>query len=220
MAEFATDGVDRAPRPMAPRLDEAEEFLSRIRSILHLESERNHNVLTHELQERSAEILRYAGGEPRQRDERFMSDYFRHARSVSRALDWTRQTAPTPAGVNLVRSRDGIRFVDVELARAHPSSWLSVFQTAVEAGSSVAYNTLAWMQQHADRYVAEDFFPTPADRSATSPGLRRTRFATWPRTRSACSTVSASPTPISSGSPWAGRSLRWWHSTTPTAWRH
>ena len=157
--------LDRGPTD-CERLDEAEEFLSRVRSILHLESRRNHNTLSHELQERSAQAMQYAGDEPRQRVERLMSDYFRHARGISRALEWARQTAPAPAGANLVRSRDGIRFVDLQYARAHPESWLGVFQTAVDAESPVAYNTLAWMQQHADRYAAEDFFPTPADRSA------------------------------------------------------
>ena len=35
----------------ARALDDAEEFLLRVRSILHLEAERHHNVLSHELQE-------------------------------------------------------------------------------------------------------------------------------------------------------------------------
>ena len=43
------------------RLDEAEEFLLRVRSILHLESRRNQNVLSHELQERAAGLLGYPG---------------------------------------------------------------------------------------------------------------------------------------------------------------
>jgi [protein-PII] uridylyltransferase len=40
-------------------LDDAEEFMLRVRSILHLEAKRHHNVLTHELQERAAEYLDY-----------------------------------------------------------------------------------------------------------------------------------------------------------------
>ena len=39
-------------------LEDAEEFLLRVRSILHLEARRHHNVLSHELQERAAERLR------------------------------------------------------------------------------------------------------------------------------------------------------------------
>ena len=36
----------------------------------------------------------YPGAEPGQRVERLMSDYFRHARIVSRSLEWARRTAP------------------------------------------------------------------------------------------------------------------------------
>ena len=54
-----------------------------------------------------------------------MGDYFRHARIVSRSLEWARKTAPVPVGVNLVRSRDGIRFVDAERAAREPHTWLS-----------------------------------------------------------------------------------------------
>ena len=42
-------------------LEDAEEFLLRVRSILHLEAKRHHNVLGHELQERAAERLRLSG---------------------------------------------------------------------------------------------------------------------------------------------------------------
>ena len=68
------------------RLDEAEDFLLRVRAIVHLEWKRNQNVLNHELQERAAQTLGYAGAQPQQRVERLMSDYFRHARIVSRSL--------------------------------------------------------------------------------------------------------------------------------------
>jgi [protein-PII] uridylyltransferase len=147
-------------------LDEAEEFLLRIRSILHMEGRRNQNLLTHEMQERVAQVLRYSESTPRQQVERLMGDYFRHARGVGRAVAWTRQRAPAPAGANLVRSRDGIRFVDSEQARVRPDTWLSAFQTAIDTDSPVAYETLSLFQQHVDRYVAEDFFPTPVDRAA------------------------------------------------------
>src|SRR5690606_35384102 len=58
------------------RFDDAEDFLLRVRSILHLEAGRNQNVLSHEMQERAAELLGYPGNDPRQRVERLMSDYF------------------------------------------------------------------------------------------------------------------------------------------------
>ena len=68
------------------RLYEAEDLFFRIRSILHLETGRNANALSHVLQERVAEVLRFGGTSPRQRVEGMMSEYFRHARDVARVL--------------------------------------------------------------------------------------------------------------------------------------
>ncbi|MGB7218434.1 MAG: HD domain-containing protein [Vicinamibacterales bacterium] len=148
------------------RVDEAEDFLFRIRSIVHLEAKRNQNVLSHELQEKAAQMLGYEGAQPQQRVERLMSDYFRHARVVSRSLEWMRRSAPTPVGVNLVRSRDGIRFVDARRAAKEPQSWLTLFQVAIDTGASVADEALALIQQHAQDYAPEMFYPTPAIRAA------------------------------------------------------
>src|SRR4029077_9264173 len=108
-----TDPVLLGQGGAGPRaLEDAEEFLLRVRSILHLEAKRHHNILGHELQERAAECLRYAGATPRQRVERFMSDYFRHARAIDRSLRWALRAAPAPIGRNLVRAADGLRFVN------------------------------------------------------------------------------------------------------------
>ena len=148
------------------RFDDAEDFLLRVRSSLHLETERNQNVLSHELQERTADLLGYPGAEPRQRVERLMSDYFRHARIVSRSLDWARKTAPVPVGPNLGLSRDGIRFLDPIQAARNPASWIGAFQAAVDAGTEVTEEALSCIQQHVDRYRADDFFPAAADRAA------------------------------------------------------
>src|SRR5436853_732607 len=93
----------RGPADTA-RVDAAEDFLLRVRSTLHLECGRNQNVLSHELQEKTAEMLGYPGAEPRQRVEKLMSDYFRHARIVSRSLVWAKRTAPVPVGSNLALS--------------------------------------------------------------------------------------------------------------------
>jgi [protein-PII] uridylyltransferase len=148
------------------RFDDAEDFLLRVRSTLHLEGERNQNALSHELQERTADVLGYPGSEPRIRVERLMSDYFRHARIVSRSLDWARRTAPVPVGPNLGLSRDGIRFLDPVQAARNPPSWLAAFQAAIDNGCEVAEEALSCIQQHVDRYRADDFFPQAADRAA------------------------------------------------------
>src|SRR6266566_674832 len=154
-----------------PRLDEAEEFLLRLRSILHLEHKRNNNVLSHEIQERAAERMGYEGA-PRQQVERLMGDYFRHARAVSRSLLWVRQTAPVPVAANLVQSRDGIRFIDTDHAGAHPEGWLSLFQAAIDRCAPVTDEALTWIQQRVDRCRPEEFFPTPAEQTALLAFLR------------------------------------------------
>ena len=148
------------------RFDDAEDFLLRVRSALHMETDRNQNVLSHELQERTSDLLAYPGTEPRQRVERLMSDYFRHARTVSRSLEWARKTAPAPVGPNLGLSRDGIRFLDPIQAARDPSSWIGAFQAAINAGTEVTEEALSCIQQHVDRYRADDFFPDQAARAA------------------------------------------------------
>jgi [protein-PII] uridylyltransferase len=153
------------------RLDEAEEFLLRVRSILHVAHKRNKNVLNHEIQEQAAHLMGYAGT-PRQQVERLMGDYFRHARAVSRSLAWVRQAAPVPVAANLVQSRDGIRFVDAERAGACPESWLSLFQAAIETGTHVSDEMLTWIQQRVGRCAPEAFFPNPVDRAALLAFLR------------------------------------------------
>jgi [protein-PII] uridylyltransferase len=163
--------LGRGPADPA-RLDEAEDFLLRVRSIVHLERKRNQNVLGHELQEKAAQMLGYAGAQPAQRVERLMGDYFRHARIVSRSLDWARKTAPMPVGVNLVRSSDGIRFVDAQRAAREPQTWLNAFQAAINHQTAVADEALALIQQHVDRFAAEDFFPTEGHREALLEFLR------------------------------------------------
>ena len=148
------------------RLDEAEDFLLRVRSVVHLERKRNQNVLSHELQEKAAQVLGYPGAQPQQCVERLMGDYFRHARIVSRSLEWAIKTAPTPVGVNLVRSTDGIRFVDAQRAAREPHTWVNAFQAAIDHGTAIADEALALIQQHVDRYAPEDFLPGPNERAA------------------------------------------------------
>ncbi len=148
------------------RFEDAEDFLLRVRSILHREAGRNQNVLSHELQEKTAEVLGYPGAQPQQRVERLMSDYFRHARTVSRSLEWARRTAPVPVGPNLGLSRDGIRFLDPVQAARNPASWIGAFQAAIDAGTEVTEEALSCIQQHVDGCRPEDFTPEARDKAA------------------------------------------------------
>jgi [protein-PII] uridylyltransferase len=144
----------------------AEDFLLRVRSLVHLERRRNDNVLGHELQEKLAGEFGYPGQTPRQRVETLMADYFRHARTVARVLDRARRTAPVPVAPNLGRGHDGMRFVDARKAAIQPATWLAAFQAAIDAESSVADDTLDVIRQHAERYATSDFLPTPEHRGA------------------------------------------------------
>src|SRR5687767_2222109 len=148
------------------RFEDAEDFLLRVRSILHLEAGRNQNVLNHELQEKTADVLGYPGAQPQQRVERLMSDYFRHARTVARSLEWARRTAPVPVGPNLGLSRDGIRFLDPVQAARNPGSWIGAFQAAIDAGTEVTEEALSCIQQHVDGCRPEDFTPEARDKAA------------------------------------------------------
>ena len=140
-------------------LEDAEEFLLRVRSILHLEAGRHHNVLSHELQDRAAERLSYPGPTARQRVERLMGDYFRHARAIDRSLRWALKAAPSPIGPNLVRTADSVKFVDGRIAADRPETWLAVFQAAIDGRCAVSDDTLACMQQNAGRFTPDQFFP-------------------------------------------------------------
>jgi [protein-PII] uridylyltransferase len=148
------------------RVDQAEDFLLRVRSSLHLNAGRNQNTLGHDAQERTAELLGYPGAEPRQRVERLMSDYFRHARTAHRSLSWARKGAPVPVGPNLGISRDGIRFLDPIQAARNPATWIGAFQAAIDADTTVSEEALSCIQQHVDRFRADDFFTDASDQSA------------------------------------------------------
>jgi [protein-PII] uridylyltransferase len=148
------------------RLALAEDFLLRVRSIVHLERRRNDNVLGHELQEKVSGLFGYPGESPRQQVEALMADYFRHARGVARALDRARRTAPVPVAVNLGRAHDGVRFIDARKAAIQPATWLAAFQSAIETGTPVADKTLDVIRQHAHRFSIGDFLPTVEHRAA------------------------------------------------------
>jgi [protein-PII] uridylyltransferase len=149
-----------------PRLTLAEDFLLRVRSLVHLERRRNDNVLGHELQERLAGQFGYPGQSQGQRVEALMADYFRHARTVARVLDRARRTAPVPVGPNLGRSADGVGFIDRRKAGIQPASWLAAFQAALDADTAVADQALDAIQQNVHRYAIGDFLPTSVERDA------------------------------------------------------
>ena len=151
-------------------LDEAEEFLLRIRSMVHLDNKRDQNILSHEHQETVAERFGAPGTKART-VEALMSVYFHHARIVSRVLSHVLEsTAPAPAPAatgavadNIERRPDGVGFVDPVRASLQPRTWLPVFQAAIDEGCAVAPDTLTFIERHGDRYTSEQFFPERAE---------------------------------------------------------
>ncbi len=173
----ASQIIDRIARPDRPvefqagRLAEAEDFMLRIRSVLHLERDRNLNILSHELQESVAGIFGSPEDPPQRRVESLMSAYFHHARIIARALTVsvksltpTSKTDPTPLGDDLVRSGDEISFIDGTRASLRPRTWLGAFEAALDQDSAVSDQVLTCIERHGGRYPPEQFFPATTER--------------------------------------------------------
>lgn len=126
----------------AAELGAAAEMLWRIRNVLHAHAGRRSDRLTFDEQESIAGLLGYGdGGEA---VERMMSEYYRRARTISRALDMILSRA-TPiltrkrprdddlgSGVHLF---DGcVTMSDAERLRADPALALRLVSTAVDRG--------------------------------------------------------------------------------------
>ena len=158
----------RAAAPVA----EAEEFLLRVRGVLHSESGRDANVLTHDMQERVAEALACDGDTQRKKVEALMSAYFRHVRTTSRALarsqrnvrPATHSAAPTRVGRHFEIGADGIRFVETDVAATRPALWIEIFRLALADGCPVSEQALDCIEQNLPRYAADDFAGTEAER--------------------------------------------------------
>jgi [protein-PII] uridylyltransferase len=165
-AAFEEDGG----RSLA-QLAECEEFLLRVRSVLHAASGRDANVLTHALQERAAEALECPGDGPGPRVEALMGAYFRNARTVVRALTRARERV-RPAALDAVRQvgrhfeigADGIRFLDAEGAASRPPLWIEIFRLAIANGCPVSPEALDCIEANRDRYGPDDFTATEGER--------------------------------------------------------
>ena len=140
--------------------------------MLHVESGRDVNVLTHELQERVADALGFEGHDPRPRVEALMGMYFRHARVVARAQARAQRAVRPPAAPAVQRlvgrqfeiARDGIRFVDPAAAATRPSLWLEIFRLAVAHGCAVSEQALDCIEENVSRCAPDDFVGTEAER--------------------------------------------------------
>jgi [protein-PII] uridylyltransferase len=153
------------------RVAGAEDFLFRIRSVLHLIGGRDVNQLTHDLQEKVADVLGCAGTHPHQRVESLMGEYFLRARAVTRALASARRAVRPRQGTPVSRigrqfeiTEDGVQFAQPDRARQQPSLWVEAFRIALEHQCPVAESALACIEQHVHRCSADDFVATEGDR--------------------------------------------------------
>ena len=161
-----------AAPPNGARLQDAEEFLSRLRSMIHVVSGRHLNVLTFELQDKVSDTFGYDAAASQQRVEALMSDYFRRTRPVARALAAAREAVFPPAdpvttekvGKFLVIATDGVRFADLDRAAAMPAMWLEAFRVAIAAGCAVSDQARALIERNVGHYTPDDFVATEGDR--------------------------------------------------------
>ena len=165
------EDMEHRPTVQADRVTEAEDFVLRIRSILHHERGRNLNVLTHELQEVVAKLFGSPGEQPAHQVESLMSTYFHHARIISRALDSALKslavvpdTPLVPIGGDLMRRQDEISFADGTRASLQPRMWLKAFEAALAEGCPVSDQVLTCIERHSERYSPEQFFPSSDER--------------------------------------------------------
>jgi [protein-PII] uridylyltransferase len=101
-----------------------------------------------------------------------MSTYFRMARSTERALSRSQRTArppidraaPTRVGRHFEIGADGIRFLDLEAAATRPALWIEIFRLALADGCPVSEQALDCIAHNLERYSADDFAGTEAER--------------------------------------------------------
>lgn len=104
------------------QMAQANDFLWRIRNLLHVHARRRSDRLTFDLQEALTKDLGYGEGD--RAIERFMSDYYRQARIVVRFRDLIlRQCAPPPRRpARSVRLGNGLKVTGEAMSIDHPSA--------------------------------------------------------------------------------------------------
>jgi [protein-PII] uridylyltransferase len=147
-------------------LEQAENFVLRVRAVLHLETRRNANVLSHELQEKVADRLRIPGVDAHQQVEALMSRYFAHARTVARALETAiERVTPPPQALPVVVGAatqivgDRVSFAVPTRAAIEPASWLEVFVQSLLHGVPVSPDALSLIEGRGGRYAFSDLLP-------------------------------------------------------------
>jgi [protein-PII] uridylyltransferase len=123
-------------------IERAIKFLAQARNLLHLFSGRRNDRLTFERQEQVAEALGYGNDGPAV--ERFMSDYYRHARVLTQARDimFVRAAPPPTRRVRETRLGNGLLLLNGAVALAddletEPVLALRLYAEAVRRGVGI-----------------------------------------------------------------------------------
>lgn len=99
----------------------AQDFLWRVRNLLHWAAKRRSDRMSFDAQEILAEKIGYGSGGPAV--EHFMSDYYRHARTVQRARDMVvgRALPPPTRKPRTEPLENGVRLTNDEVSFEHPA---------------------------------------------------------------------------------------------------
>ncbi|MEE2679922.1 MAG: [protein-PII] uridylyltransferase [Myxococcota bacterium] len=156
-----------------PELDELNaglDFLWRSRNELHLLSGRKNDQLSFELQETVSESFGYADSEgPELPVERYMSDYYRHARAIqnysSLVVEQCRQRVSGPRSRKAREVEGGFRVVDGQLEVPHirrlredPVRLLQAFAVAQDEDVSLTRKAQRLIREHL--HLVDDAFRT------------------------------------------------------------
>ncbi len=142
---------------------EALDFLWRVRNEAHLASGRKHDQLGFELQEKIADALGYregGEGDAQLPVERFMGDYYRHARAIRNysllAIEQCQARTRGMLGARKVRElKEGYRIVDGHLEIPH-TSFLSERPVRVMEAFAVAQEREVPLTRKALRLIREN----------------------------------------------------------------
>ena len=151
-------------------LDEAEQFLKRVRFALHLAADRSQNRLLFDLQESVADMMGYHADDSKKRIEAFMKQVYRMTLRIGEFNDMLLQSFeetvlknPSEAIVTEINSRWRIRNQHLELIHPngferHPSALLEAFVLLAQNPELKGLRASTTRQMYTARHLIDDAF--------------------------------------------------------------
>ncbi len=157
---------------------EAEDFLWKVRILLHSLSKRGNDILSFDIQVELARVLSYHDTESRRGVEYFMQDYFRAARMVGeltrvflteleaqhlrssrlRIGDFIRSNLQLPEGFHFENKR--VNFDNEDVLINEPLNYLRIFLIGLEHDRLIHPNAFRYMARHHE-LINDEFRGTP-----------------------------------------------------------